>query len=179
MRSAPAFALVLWGTAFAAAQQSANFQVEGAVINAAGRPAAGGTASSASFRVSLESIGEAATGVALSSGSLRGEAGFSSAYLPPTETGPLRFTSPERLEWTRDRAAAAFNLYRDALSNLAGLTYGNCLQTHLTDPFAIDPAVPITGDGFFYLVTALNRLVEEGPKGSASSGSLRLGNACP
>jgi hypothetical protein len=179
MKSAPALALALLGTAFASAQQSANFQVEGGVINAGGRPASGVTASSASFRVSLESIGEAATEVALSSGSFRGEAGFSSAYLAPIETGPLRFTNPVRLEWSRDRSAAAFNLYRDALSNLAGLTYGNCLQTNLTDTFAIDPAVPITGNGFFYLVTALNRLVEEGPKGSASSGSPRLGNACP
>jgi len=35
------------------------------------------------------------------------------------------------------------------------------------------------GDGFFYLVTVVNRLGEEGGKGFRSDGTERLGTVCP
>jgi hypothetical protein len=50
--------------------------------------------------------------------------------------------------------------------------------SELPDAAAILDAVPDPGQGFFYLVTARNRLAEEGTKGSTSAGVPRS-NAFP
>ncbi|RMH70289.1 MAG: hypothetical protein D6685_00265, partial [Bacteroidetes bacterium] len=92
-------AALLPGTAVA--RQSASCRMDEHVLNQGGRPADGVTASSASYRVSLGSLGES-----------------------------------------------------------------------VTDS---DPIAP--GGGFFYLVTARNRLDEEGTKGRDSAGSERAGSA--
>jgi len=44
---------------------------------------------------------------------------------------------------------------------------------------ATDASIPAAATGYFYLVTAENRLAEEGTKGSNSTGGERLGNVCP
>jgi hypothetical protein len=46
-------------------------------------------------------------------------------------------------------------------------------------PTATDPASPPPDSIYFYLVTAENRLGEEGTKGYSSSGVERHGSDCP
>ena len=73
-----------------------------------------------------------------------------------------------------------YNLYRDLVSNLSGLDYGECDQYELPDESATDTDPVSVGDGFFYLVTVENRLGEEGTKGRHSDGSERPNpNFCP
>jgi hypothetical protein len=72
-----------------------------------------------------------------------------------------------------------YNLYRDLMSNLVGLGFGDCQQQDLPTSTTTDDDALAVGDGFFYLVTAENKLAEEGTKGSQSNGSEREGNACP
>lgn len=174
-----AFVLAL-ASPWAAAQQSPSYRVEGGSLNAGGRPSGGITASSASFHISLDSIGEAVVApTALSNASLRVDGGLAPGYLPPREIRDLRFTDPSVLVWTGDRAAGTFRLYRDLISSLSSLGYGTCLVSGLTSPTATDTATPLPGSGFFYLATVANRLGEEGPKGAASDGTPRLGSPCP
>jgi hypothetical protein len=71
-----------------------------------------------------------------------------------------------------------YNLYRDRISNLFGVNFATCEQEALTMPTAVDSDPPPTADGYFYLVTAENRLNEEGTKGFQSDGTERL-NAAP
>ena len=66
------------------------------------------------------------------------------------------------------------------MSNLTGLGYGQCEQQDLTTTSATDSAAVPLGDGYFYLVTARNRLSEEGTKGFRSDlMTERLGATCP
>ena len=91
----------------------------------------------------------------------------------------LVFTDETTLEWDSVSSAGTYNLYRDLLSNLAALGYGNCQQSGLSATTAQDPDTVPPGDAFFYLVTAETSLLQEGPKGLRSGGGLRLGSTCP
>ena len=75
-----------------------------------------------------------------------------------------------------DTSTGVYNLYRDPLSSLSGLGFGACQQLDLPTETATDVDVPSAGVGFFYLVTAENRLAEEGTKGFRSNG-IERGNA--
>ncbi len=163
----------------AAAQQSASFKIEESALNSGGTPAAGASPSSASFKITLSSLGGGPSGRALSSASFRSDAGFTSAYAPPGEVAGLIFSGPDTLAWNADPSATAYNLYRDLHSNLSGLGFGQCEQQGLSGTSATDGDAVPAGDGFFYLVTALNRLDEEGGKGAQSDGTERGGNVCP
>ena len=161
------------------AQQSASCKLEEHVFNAGGHPEAGAVLTSASFKISEDALGEDVTGTSLSSASFHMDGGFGTAYPPPGEVTFLRFTDQTTLVWDPEKSVGVYNLYRDLISNLAGLGYGNCQQQDLAAATAMDgDAVPLN-DGFFYLPTAANRLDEEGTKGSQSSGTERLGTACP
>ena len=63
---------------------------------------------------------------------------------------------------------------------VAALGYGACEQYGLTGNSATDNAAVPAGDGYFYLVTAENRLDEEGTKGFDSAQVERTNDApCP
>ena len=156
------------------AQSSAAYTQDEHTFNAGG-----GTASSASFSISMGSIGEGVIGTALGSASYNMDGGFLSAYPPPKEIAGLQFLDHDTLEWDADSSAGSYNLYRDLVSNLSGLGYGNCSQQNLSSPSATDADAAPSGDGYFYLATAVNRLVEEGSKGADSSDTTRAGTACP
>ena len=156
------------------AQSSATYTLDEHTFNAGG-----GSASSASYSISLGSLGEGVTGTALGSDSYNMDGGFVPAYLPPKEVDGLHFLDHDNLEWSADPAAGSYNLYRDLVSNLSGLGYGNCAQQNLAVHSATDTDVAVPGDGYFYLATAVNRLVEEGGKGSDSDGTVREGTTCP
>ncbi|RMG43381.1 MAG: hypothetical protein D6718_12385, partial [Acidobacteria bacterium] len=139
----------------------------------------GVTASSASYRITLESVGEGLVGTGLSSASYRMDGSFAGAYPPPGEVRGLRFASRTELRWDPERSVGTYDVYRDAVSSLPGGQYGVCWQSGLADEKATDVEAPPPGTGRFYLVTARNRLQEEGPKGDRSDGSERGGSACP
>ena len=163
----------------AAAQQSSSFQLEEHVFNAGGHPAGEVLPASASFQVTLGSIGEGLCARSLSGPSFRMDGGFGAPYVPPREVGDLRFVDRESLEWDPEPSAGSYNLYRDSLSNLATLGFGGCEQQDLSDTAATDSDPVPAGDGHFYLVTANNLLDEEGTKGHQSDGSERTGSFCP
>ncbi|MDQ7006720.1 MAG: hypothetical protein Q9Q40_05775 [Acidobacteriota bacterium] len=161
------------------AQQSASYRLEEHVVNLGGRPDDGVTASSAGFRISLDSFGEAAVRAGLVSSSFRVDGSFAGAYPPPGEVPGLRLTDSTTLVWDAEKSVGVYNVYRDALAALSGGGYGTCWRQDLPEATTTDPDVPGSGGGFFYLVTAENRLDEEGTKGSDSGGAPRGGLACP
>ncbi len=171
--SVAALALALLAPAFpAAAQQSASYHVSGSVLNEGGHPQQGVIVASASYRVSLGAIGEEIADGTLAAAGYHVDAGFTTAYPPPTEVLGLLFTSAATLRWNPERSVGAYDLYRGDLGTFPG-TAGACLQSAVTGETWDDPAAPVTSAGWFYLVTAVNRIGEEGTKGTASDGTER------
>ncbi len=161
----------------ALAQSSASYELEQSTFRNGGSTPAAAPAS-ASYRLSLTAIGGFGRR-GLTSSSFRSDACFTCAYGPPGEVAFLDFSDGDTLSWTAAPAAGRYNLYRDRLSTLSSLSYGNCFQQELNGTTYVDAdPVPAT-DGFFYLVTVENRLAEEGPKGADSVGAAREGTACP
>ena len=162
------------------AQQSTSYRLTESTVNAGGRPVNGAGASSASYRVSFDAIGDAAAGGTLSSASYRVGSGFVAWFPPPGEVKGLRFADRTTLRWDPERSVGVYNLYRDFVSALAGGGTGTCFVNGVATEQASDAGSPGAGKGFFYLVTAKNRLAEEGTKGNRSSGSERPNPApCP
>lgn len=167
-----AFVIVLVAVTVLAAlpapgQQSASFKLEESAFNAGGSPLNGAVATSASFRLTFDSIAESASARGLASTSFRMDSGLISSYPPPGETRGLRFTDRTTLSWTPEKSVGTYNLYRDLLGTLPG-NYGSCFQGAITGTTWLDAGTPPTGTGWFYLVTAENRLAEEGTKGYRS-----------
>jgi len=71
--------------------------------------------------------------------------------------------------WDPEPSIGVYNLYRNAA----------CLQQDLVNPSSSDAATPAAGQAYLYLVTAENRLREEGTRGYQSSGTERTGVPCP
>ena len=162
------------------AQSSASYRLSEQVFNAGGRPANTVVALSASYKLSLDSIGEAVARGALSGPTLRLDAGFLTAYAPPGEVTGMRVLSDKQtLTWTRDPASTGYNLYSGLLATLPG-DYGPCAVSLVAEPTWVEPVAPSPGTGAFFLVTGSNRLREEGTKGHAKNGVERANNApCP
>jgi hypothetical protein len=136
--------------------------------------------SSPTFRVSIDAIGDSVAMRALSGPTFRMEGSFVAAHPPPGEVFGLRFTAPNTLAWDAERSAGVYNLYRDTMSDLSSLGYGECHQPGLSGRTANEMETPPLGDGFFYLVTVKNRLGEEGTKGFVSGIGERANTApCP
>lgn len=172
MRKTPWIGLLVLA-ASAMAQHSTSYNISDHTFNAAGHPDAGTVLASASYRISFDVIGDGAVGLALSSASFKMGGSFAACYPPPGEVPDLRFGNDEMLEWKPEPSVGSYNLYRDLVSNLLDLDYGVCEQYDLSAETATDTDPVPPGDGFFYLVTAKNRLGEEGTKGSDSDGSDR------
>jgi len=161
------------------AQESASFKLKEHAFNAGGHPNQGTVFESASFRVSLDAVGDAVHGPTLSSSSFRVDGGFVAAYPPPGEVSELVFSAPTELAWNGGRAFVRFNLYRGELAAPPG-DFGACLQPSLAAQSTTDVATPSAGVAWLYLVTGRNRLHEEGTKGSGSDGVERPNPApCP
>jgi hypothetical protein len=161
-------------------QQGPSFKLTEHVFNAGGHPAGGVVMTSASFRVNLDSIGDALADNGLSGPSYRMDAGFAPAYPPPGEVRGLWFSDEQTLHWDPERSAGAYNLYRGLISDLSGLGYGDCHQQEIAGVTYTDGDAPPVGDGHFLLVTARNRLGEEGTKGFDSDSAERANlSPCP
>ena len=158
------------------AQQSASFRVSEHVFNAGGHPKDGAVVQSGSYRVSFDVIGDGAVRGGLSGASFAVDAGWAFGYRPPGEVTGVVFTDPITLVWDPDPSVGSYQLYRAALDAPGG---AGCLQPDLAGPTATDGTLPAAGGGFYYLVTAANRLREEGTRGNDSGGMERSGASCP
>jgi hypothetical protein len=162
--------------AAAFAQSSANYSIEQGTFNNGGNPSP--VLSSTNFQVSLDAIGDGLAQTGLSSASYGMDAGFAPDYPPPGEVKNLRFTSKTAFGWNPEPSVGKYDTYRGTLGSFTG--YGTCLHSGLATNSDTDPAVPSAGTGYFYMVTARNRIAEEGPKGFNSSGTLDLNpSPCP
>jgi hypothetical protein len=165
----------------AMAQQSISYQLTDHTFNAGGRPEGGVVAASTSYQITLDAIGDAVSRRGLSSTSYRMDGGFVGCYPPPGEVLDLSFLDPITLTWHPEGSVGDYNLYRDLMSDLSGLGYGTCEQQEIGDnTTTVDDTDDLSpGEGYFYLVTAENRLDEEGTKGRNSGGTERQGAICP
>ena len=162
----------------ARAQTSASYKLQEYAFNNGGVPANGSFASSTSYRIKLEAIGDAVATTGLSSVSNHMDGGFVGDYPPPGEVKGDVFTNKTTLAWSPEKSIGTYDVYRASISTLPGLTYGACLQSGITTETATDTVTPTVGQGYFYLITARNRLGEIGTKGFATSGTERA-NAAP
>lgn len=162
--------------ATAAAQESPNYQLSDYALDFGGAPAL----DSPEFRVTLATVGPGAHSETLHAPGFSLDPGFVATYAPPGEVGTLLFDDEETLTWTAERSVGTYNLYRGGLPFLSPPDYGSCLQQQIPQPTTIDIDTPAEGATFFYLVTASNRLDEEGTKGQNSQGSPRPNpSPCP
>ena len=146
-----------------------------------------GSFDSSSFSVSRVSLVRIVSSAASGSPSYTLEPGFAASYPPPGEVGGscsgggatcLTFPDSETLVWPAERSAGTYNLYRGLLSAIVGSGFGECSQDSLTTTTTTDTEAVPSQDGFYYLVTVVNGLGEEGTKGNRSDGGDRL-NATP
>jgi hypothetical protein len=159
------------------AQSSTNYQNEEHTVNAGGNPAP--VLTSTNYSVTLSSIGDGLSGTGMSSTGYSMDGGFPAPYPPPGEVLDLQFTSKTSFGWDPEVSVGTYRVYRGLVSALSS-GYGACLTSGLALPLATDAATPSSGQCYFYLVTAENRLSEEGTLGMKSDGTPRPNTApCP
>lgn len=156
----------------ARAQTSASYHLNEHTLDTGGDPRSGPLAST-SFHLKLDAIGDAALGSTMASPSFHADGGFVVVYRPPGEVAALTFPTKTTLSWSPEPTIGFYELYRDSLSSLSSGSTGTCLVAGITGTSATDSATPSTGAGWFYLVTARNRLNEEGTKGRGQGGAPR------
>lgn len=173
--------LLLFVAPLVAAQESARFSLTEHAQNSGGSPVSGVITASARYRVDPSSLGDGATRHALRGLRFASDAGFSLAYRSAGEVSQLSFAADHRtLRWWPEAAVGHYHVYRDPISALPGLGYGTCLASAVQTPTYDDPSAPVSGTGYFYLVTAANRLHREGSKGRTSAGTQRSNpTPCP
>lgn len=189
LRLAP-LPVVLWcvfAAAPAVAQTSANYKIRESAVNNGGNPQGAAGLVSPSFHLKLDAIGDGAVSTGLQSASFRLDAGFIGGYAPPGEVQDLvlrphailpGFTT---MNWHAEPSVGVYQIYRGTLASLPG-TYGTCFAANISGVSTghSDGAIPPVGQGFFYIVTARNRLGEEGPKGYRSNGTIQANpSPCP
>ena len=95
----------------------------------------------------------------------------------PDAVPSLTFVDKSTLSWTRFVNDAAFyDLVRANGPN--GFGSGTCVESNGSDGDSFDPATPVAGAGFYYLVRAENSC-GQGTLGRQSSGAERTGVSCP
>ncbi len=169
--------VALAGCLPALAQTSASYKLQEHTFNAGGHPLQGSVLSAAQHRITFDSIGSPVARAELASASYRMDAGYATWYRPPGEVAELTFLDKTTLAWPPERSVGTYALYRSVIASLPG-GFGDCFATNITDEVTMDTSVPAAGSGHFYLVTARNRIGEEGPKGFQSNGDER-GNPSP
>lgn len=178
-RVAVLFLVLAAGAGAARAQTSASYRLTESSFDAGGDPRGGSFAASASHRIRLDAIGQAAVVSGVASATFHLDAGLVADYPPPTEVRNLRWTDSATLVWDPEKSTGRYELYRDAISTLPG-GFGTCFQAGIAGETWSDAGAPPVGSGWFYLVTARNLLAEEGTKGFQSSGAERTNPApCP
>lgn len=159
-------------TGITPAQQSSSFELSEHTFNAGGHPANGTVLTSGSFRLSLDALGNTVSGVATGSASFAVDVGFPASYRPPLEVQNLIFTDPVTLSWDPDGSVGTYALYRGQVP-VFDPNYGSCLENDISGSTTTDGSTPGPGLAYFYLLTARNRLEEEGTKGMDSDNDER------
>jgi hypothetical protein len=163
----------------ARAQQSTSYKVTEWTMNEGGHPApAGAVLASTSYRIRLDAVGDGVRSALLASTSYRADGGLVAGYRAPVEVQGFVFADRRFMSWTPDPASGTYNVYRALTSTLPALGFGTCFASALTTTATLDTTRPTAGNSYFYLVTAKNRLLEEGTKGYLTSGVERA-NAAP
>ncbi len=172
------FVFCLCGVVFA--QSGPSYRVEEFALNAGGHPNAGFNPASVSFEISQDAIGIAAFAPLLESNSYAMDLGFARSYPPPLEVlGLAALGDKSTFVWTPERSVGSYRVYRGDLDRLP-FDYGTCRVADVPVASAPLNEVPDVGEAFFFLVTAENRLHEEGIAGYDSSGDPRNGPVpCP
>jgi len=150
-------------------------------FNAAGHPRDGVNPASACCVITRGAIGGFLVADRLSSASYTLDSGIVGLLPPPGQVRNLRFTGETTLAWDPDRSVGTYALYRGEIAALPG-SYGSCLQGELTAPEATAGGTPAAGGVFLYLVSASNRIAEEGGIGVDGAGNPRPSpgsNTCP
>jgi hypothetical protein len=161
------------------AQQSPNYKVENGTINDGGHPEQSAVLAGATYRVSLDAIGNLTSSPSLGSASFHLANGFVQLYTPPGEVLNQRFTSNANMTWDPEQSVGVYEVYRGTIGSLPG-GYGTCYMASLAGTFASDAGSPPLNQGWFYLVTAKNGLGEEGTKGYDSANVMRANpSPCP
>ncbi|HEU5180156.1 MAG TPA: hypothetical protein VFW45_05155 [Candidatus Polarisedimenticolia bacterium] len=169
--------VVLLAASPVAAQSSTSYKVQGSSFDNAGDPTNGVALGSAHFHLKLDSIGGDLAATAVSSASFHADEGFVDLYRPAGEVTGVRFTNPTILQWNAEPSAQWYEVYQSA--SLPG-TFGTCYAGDLTTTSLADATTPAIGSRFYYLVTARNRLRQEGTKGFGSTGTERTNTLpCP
>ena len=167
-----AFALAMI-PALAAAQSSTNYKISDHALNNGGGPHGGLVPSSTSFQITLDSIGDTVGLTTVGSASFQVQGSFVVSYRPPGEVLGLDFLNSTTLVWEPEPSVGEYQVYRSEVALLPSGDTGLCLVSQLPDNTVYEPSSPVPGQGWFYLVTARNRLAEEGTKGYRSNGSER------
>jgi len=166
-------ALMLPGVAMA--QSSSSYDLSEHVLNAGGTPHAGTVLTSTSYRLTLGSIGEGLVSISPPLGG-----GFVVSYPPPEEVENVRFSNATTLAWDAESSVGHYNLYQGTISLPFDPAYGTCQLSPVTVETTSVTVEPPFGDALFFLLTAANRLREEGIKGRDSAGTTRPNPApCP
>ncbi len=172
--------ILVAGAPAAQAQTSASYTLTEHTFNAGGHPAGGASPTSTSYRLSLDAVGDAMTKRGLSSPSYRMDGSFAVAYRPPGEVTGLRLPDLSTLEWDPEASVGTYNLYSGPLTGLGSGDYGTCHESAITGTSTTDTTdPPAAGECRFYLVTAENRLAEEGTMGRSSEQERLNNNPCP
>jgi hypothetical protein len=88
--------------------------------------------------------------------------------LSPADVANLRWTDARTLVWDAEPAATEYHVYRDDLANLGYDDFGACrddLDGVVTDTTLDDNESPLSGQCFYYLITAEETGGEEGTLG--------------
>jgi len=150
----------------APAQESASYRLKPYTLNVGGVPFDLTTLHiSTSYRVRPSALGEAMAGAGLTSTSFALAAGIGLLCRPAGEVTNLSFLSDGvTLTWDLDPTMEHYHLYRDVVPNFAP-SFGACQQFNIVGPSATDTATPGVTQAYYYLVTAVDCLGQEGPKG--------------
>lgn len=178
----PAVLALLLAASHAHAQQSASYRLNASAFNQGGDPRQGIVLASPGYRITLDAIGGWGGLSVPASASYSLQGGFVGAFGPPGEIRNLRFTGPTTLIWDPDPTVGDYALYRGGVGQPFDGGYGICQQPPpaLLSETAAATANPAAGSAHFFLVTARNRLGEEGTKGFTSAGGSRSNPApCP
>jgi len=169
----PAVSSTVWG------QTSANFKLEEYTFNNGGDPKDGIVLQSTAYSITLDAMGDAIAGQNMSGSSYQTDAGFVTWYPPPGEVINLMFTDSTSMTWNFEPSIGLYNVYSGDVTDLS-TGYGSCYQTDLTVETVTVADLPPAGTCYFYLVTADNRLNEEGTMGFNSVGTKRTNSSpCP
>jgi hypothetical protein len=172
--------LALLIPAFLFGQQSTSHKLEEHVLNAGGLPLGGTIISSSSHRMTLGAIGQGVSFAAPASANFVMAPGFVTAYPPPGEVLNLRFTDSTTLAWDADPSVGGYNLYEGNIKSPFDTGYGTCATEGITTLSTTVSGEPVPNAGMFFLITAENRLREEGTKGTDDAGLERdNSNPCP